>query len=121
MKKLLLKLVNHLTRFKKKNSGFTLLEMLIVLIVVGLLMAIIIPNVSGQRDRIEAQAKENIAEILTTQVNTYKMVENDSATVTTTTLQEAGYLTEKQVKEAEKLLDIGPSETIPDPITVPST
>lgn len=120
MKKLLLKLVNHLTRFKKKNSGFTLLEMLIVLIVVGLLMAIIIPNVSGQRDRIEAQAKENIAEILTTQVNTYKMVENDSATVTTT-LQEAGYLTEKQVKEAEKLLDIGPSETIPDPITVPST
>jgi len=50
MKKLLLKLVNHLTRFKKKNSGFTLLEMLIVLIVVGLLMAIIIPNVSGQRE-----------------------------------------------------------------------
>ncbi len=107
--------------FRKKaraKAGFTLLEMLIVLIVVGLLMAIIIPNISGQRDRIESQAKENIAEILMTQVNTYQMVEGEAAPVTPTALKEAGYITDKQVAEAEKLLGIGASQTIPDPIPV---
>ncbi|UPQ85792.1 competence type IV pilus major pilin ComGC [Ignavigranum ruoffiae] len=88
---------------KKSKSAFTLLEMLIVLIVVALLMAIIIPNVSGQRDRINQQAAENIKEIVETQRNTYVLVENDDQ-VSLNELYENGYLTEKQVSEAEKFL-----------------
>ena len=90
---------------KLAKSGFTLLEMLVVLLIVGLLMAIIIPNVSGQKDRINQQAAENIKEIVQTQRNTYLLVEDDQD-VTLDELQAGGYLTDKQVKEAQKFLVI---------------
>ena len=77
--------------------------MLVVLLIVGLLMAIIIPNVSGQKDRINQQAAENIKEIVQTQRNTYLLVEDDTE-VTLDDLYQGGYLTDKQVKEAEKFL-----------------
>ena len=54
----------------RRKNAFTLIEMLIVLIIVALLMAIIIPNVAGQKERIEKQARQNMAQIIETQVNT---------------------------------------------------
>ncbi|MGO1677981.1 MAG: prepilin-type N-terminal cleavage/methylation domain-containing protein, partial [Ruoffia tabacinasalis] len=61
-------------KFKKLNKkAFTLIEMLIVLVVVSLLMAIIIPNVAGQRERINEQARTNIEEVIETQSSTYQM------------------------------------------------
>lgn len=111
MKKILLKLRN--------KRAFTLIEMLIVLIIVALLMAIIIPNVAGQRNRIENQAKENIAEIIETQVNTYKLVEKDEPTLSS--LVKEGYITQKQSDEAERLLNLEESATITLPINIPQT
>ncbi|NLJ19088.1 competence type IV pilus major pilin ComGC [Globicatella sulfidifaciens] len=106
------KIIKHFSNRK----GFTLLEMLIVLIIVGLLMAIIIPNVSGQKERIETQATENIAEIVETQVNTYQLVEkSDDATLTL--LVSEGYLTQKQADEAERLLGLSPDAVITVPIS----
>lgn len=105
-------------KFKKWNKkGFTLLEMLVVLIIVGILMAIIMPNISGQKDKIETQAKQNIAQIIETQVNTYKLVE-DSSDVTLSNLQSKGYLTTRQVDEAVRLLELGKDATISIPIEV---
>lgn len=90
---------------KKSKSAFTLLEMLITLIIVGLLMAIIIPNVAGQRDRINQQAAENIKEIVETQRNTYEMVENTDV-ISLDDLLTKGYLTDKQAEEASKFLEV---------------
>ena len=56
----------------RRKNAFTLIEMLIVLIIVALLMAIIIPNVAGQKERIEKQARQNMAQIIETQDNTNK-------------------------------------------------
>lgn len=102
-------------RSKKGKRGFTLLEMLVVLLIVGLLMAIIIPNVSGQKDRINQQAAENIKEIVQTQRNTYLLVEDDQE-VSLEDLYQGGYLTDKQVKEAEKFLV--PSTSLSDDIEI---
>ena len=96
----------------------TRIEMLIVLIIVALLMAIIIPNVAGQKERIEKQARQNMAQIIETQVNTYKLAENDSE-VTVKELKTAGYLTDKQVEEAKKLLQLDENTTITLPINIP--
>ncbi|MBG9988536.1 prepilin-type N-terminal cleavage/methylation domain-containing protein [Aerococcaceae bacterium DSM 111176] len=96
----------------RKRNGFTLIEMLIVLVIVALLMAIIIPNVAGQRDRIEAQGAENITEIVTTQLNTYGIVEGSTDGVTTQMLAADGYLTAKQVEEATRLIDLAPDTPI---------
>lgn len=99
------------------QTGFTLVEMMIVLIIVGLLMAIIIPNVAGQKNRIEVQARENIAEIVETQVNTYSLVENQES-VTLEELVLEGYLTQKQADEASRLLNIDPKIVISTPIMI---
>lgn len=99
----------------RNRKGFTLVEMLIVLIIVALLMAIIIPNVAGQKTRIEQQARENIAEIITTQVNTYSLVEDDT-TPTLNELLTTGYITQKQLNEAKKLLSLDVDTTIALPI-----
>lgn len=101
MKSILIKLKKN----KRYKSAFTLLEMLIVLIVVGLLMAIIIPNVSGQKDRIDKKAVENITEIVSTQVSAYHMVETNNSPITLETLVSEGYLTQNQADKAKDLLD----------------
>lgn len=87
-------------KFQKNKRGFTLIEMLITLLVVSLLMAIIIPNIAGQRERINTQARENITEIIQTQKNSYQMVEGETPSLDQ--LLEGGYITEKQLKEARK-------------------
>lgn len=105
-------LLNKKRNKPRKNNAFTLIEMLIVLVIVALLMAIIIPNVAGQRDRIEAQGAENITEIVATQLNTYGIVEGTTDGVTTQMLATEGYLTDKQVEEANRLLELSPDTPI---------
>ena len=103
----------------KRKRAFTLVEMLIVLVVVALLMAIIIPNVSGQRKRIDRQASQNIADILETQANTYLLVENDP-TVSLDELLSEGYITQKQADEAIKMLVIEGAQELTFPIELPA-
>lgn len=121
MNKLKNKTRKYLNRlFKQKNkSGFTLIEMLIVLVVVALLMAIIIPNIAGQRDRINVQATQNIADIVSNQVETYDLIEGTNS-VSLQTLLDEEYLTLRQVEEAVKLLDLDQTTDIVLPIEIPS-
>ncbi|MGX7109374.1 competence type IV pilus major pilin ComGC [Facklamia miroungae] len=104
MKKRVLKKIK-LPNFFKNQGAFTLLEMLIVLIIVSLLMAIIIPNVSGQKDRIDQQAVENITEIVETQADAYYLVEDRTESLTLEQLVNEGYLTQKQADEAKERID----------------
>lgn len=99
------KLIKRYLKFSKDKRGFTLLEMLLVLIILAILMAIIIPNVSGQKKRINEQAAEDIREIVQTQANTYQLVENDDS-VSLDVLLSEGYITQKQKNEAEKFLEV---------------
>lgn len=110
-------IIKHIKRAVNNKDGFTLLEIMIVLIVVGLLMAIIIPNVAGQRDRVQNQARVNIAEVIETQVSTYELVSGNSE-VTLTMLYSDDYLTERQYNEAQNLLSLSADEQISIPIIV---
>lgn len=112
------KFFEKMLKKSKGKKGFTLIEMLVVLVVVALLMAIIIPNVSGQKTRIEKQAAENIAEIVNTQYDTYALV-NGTPTdgISLDMLLSDGLLTEKQVIEAEKKLDLNRAGAIKYPVS----
>jgi len=52
-------------RIHKSNSGFTLIELVIVIAILGILMAIALPNFSGITNRGETAAKK--AELATVQ------------------------------------------------------
>lgn len=85
---------------KSNKKGFTLIEMLIVLVVVALLMAIIIPNISGQREKINTKADENIVQIVNTQAETFRLSENKEPS-NLEELESEGYLTSKQLEAAK--------------------
>lgn len=75
-------------RFKRGEKGFTLVELLIVVAILGVLAAVVIPNVVGLMGRGGAQAYETDAEVIQLATSTFYSdvhsgwndVNNDGAT-----------------------------------------
>ncbi len=65
---------------KTKQSGFTLIEIMVVVFIIGLLGAIVLPQVMGQRD--SAQLKKAAVDIqkLESAVNMYELSTNSKPT-----------------------------------------
>lgn len=64
---------NFLRRFQEDEEGFTLLEMLIVLFILGLLLLVIIPNVTKHQDSAESKGEDAFVSTVQTQVDLYKL------------------------------------------------
>ena len=59
----------------KKQTGFTLIELLLVLAIIGIISAIAVPALLGQRERAKMQStKENVSAILTDLQGTLDML-----------------------------------------------
>lgn len=86
---------------KQHYSAFTLLEMLVVLLIISVLLLLFVPNLSKQREKIESQGSAALGKVVHTQVELYKIENNDSQ-VTWNKLQKGGYLTAEQVADAKK-------------------
>ncbi len=89
---------------KKKNqkfSGFTLLEMMLVLLVISVLILLFVPNLAERKKEVDEKGKDALEKVVETQSEMYKINEGDGV-VTYTDLEAKGYLTEKQVDRAEK-------------------
>lgn len=85
----------------RNNSGFTLLEMIVVLFIVAVLMLLIVPNIGEKRERIDKQATEALANVIQTQVELFEL-ENKNKSVSLEALLNGGYLSQKQVDEANQ-------------------
>ncbi|MGC6768328.1 competence type IV pilus major pilin ComGC [Enterococcus sp. LJL128] len=79
---------------KKKLKGFTLLEMLIVLLIISVLILLFAPNLSRQKDNIDKKGNAAIIKVVETQMDVYRL-ENDQ-TPTVDTLLSEGYITQEQ-------------------------
>lgn len=82
---------------QRKKKGFTLIEMTIVLFIIGLLILIIVPNISHQKNRANTVHTGAMTTVVQTQLDT-----TEKKTASLDELQKAGYLTDKQVKIAVK-------------------
>lgn len=82
---------------KKKVSGFTLLEMLVVLLIIGVLILLFVPNLTKHRETINKTEKESITKVVETQWELYRL-ENPSAseTVDVDVLLDKQYIDDKQ-------------------------
>ncbi|HLR01126.1 MAG TPA: competence type IV pilus major pilin ComGC [Virgibacillus sp.] len=80
----------------KKESGFTLIEMLIVLTIISLLIILIIPNVSSKNDSINEKGCEALVEVVQTQAGAYYLDNGEYPSMSD--LESSNYITEGQTK-----------------------
>lgn len=93
-------------QLNKTQAGFTLLEMTIVLLILGLLMLVILPNIAAIRKDADDRQAKAMRSVVQTQVDLYLNEESDSKDdpkVSFETLKNAHYLTLDQIKRAEKV------------------
>ncbi|HLQ98457.1 MAG TPA: competence type IV pilus major pilin ComGC [Candidatus Dormibacteraeota bacterium] len=81
----------------KKEAGFTLIEMLIVLLIISVLIILIVPNLSKSSKGIDEQGCEALISVVQAQVNLYYL-ENRVYPTTLQQLVDDGYLAEEQTK-----------------------
>ncbi|OTN77761.1 hypothetical protein A5886_002862 [Enterococcus sp. 8G7_MSG3316] len=70
------------TILKKKytQKGFTLVEMLIVLLVISVLILLFVPNLSQHRDTVDQKGNEAVIKVVETQIELFRL-ENNRAPV----------------------------------------
>ncbi|WP_369902629.1 competence type IV pilus major pilin ComGC [Bacillus manliponensis] len=75
----------------KNEKGFTLLEMLLVMLVISVLLLLIIPNVIKQKDSVQGKGCDAFVKSVETQVETYRLEHDTIPTVQE--LHEKKYIT----------------------------
>lgn len=73
------------------DDGFTLLEMLIVMIIITILILLIVPNIAKQSEGIHSSGCEALVQTVQTQVQAYQL-EEKSYPPTLNALKDAGYI-----------------------------
>ncbi|MFJ6411559.1 competence type IV pilus major pilin ComGC [Terribacillus saccharophilus] len=90
----------------RNEKGFTLIEMLIVLLVISVLMILVVPNLADKNDRVQTQGCEALLKLAESQVQTYK-IDNGTAPTSIAQLQD-GYLTETTCQGGKRSLVLSP-------------
>ena len=99
----------------KRSRAFTLLEMTVVLLIIGLLLLLVIPNVSKIRNSASEHQTTAMVQMIQTQVDLY-LAENGSRTVTMAELVGENYLTiEQQTQAANAKISIDSSNHVVGP------
>lgn len=81
-------------KFIKNQKGFTLIEMLIVMLIITVLIAIAIPNVSKQTSSVDEKGCKAFVQMVQGQVEAYRM--DEKAVPAMSDLTAKGYLKENE-------------------------
>ncbi|WP_019242547.1 MULTISPECIES: competence type IV pilus major pilin ComGC [Bacillus] len=73
------------------QKGFTLIEMLIVLLVISILLIITIPNIVKQQDSIQNKGCEAFVKMVQGQVQSYQ-IDNNKLPTSLSILKDEGYI-----------------------------
>ncbi len=91
-----------LKKWKKENDGFTLLEMLIVLLVIAVLLILFVPNLTKQQASINKQGDDALEKVIQTQAEMYYL-DNSERAQSLDVLEKGGYISKEQQEKAEKI------------------
>jgi competence protein ComGC len=102
---------------KKKNrqSGFTLIEMMIVMLVISVLLIITIPNVTKHNSNINNKGCQAFVKMVQAQVQSYEIENNKLPTVSD--LKTGGYINNDKCPDGETVVQIDASGTVTSSVT----
>lgn len=87
---------NKIKQLMNKEEGFTLVELLAVIVILGIILAIAIPSIGGVIDRARGGANDAEQELIVDAARLYFTTEQPTDnTVTVEALETAGYLEER--------------------------
>lgn len=91
-------------RLKKwnKESGFTLIELALVLFVISVLLLLVIPNIGNSQKNATKTGNEALSSVVNSQAVLYKMNKDSTGTITIDELVKEKYLTAEQGKQAKE-------------------
>lgn len=78
-------------KLKKNEKGFTLIEMLVVLLVISVLLIITIPNITKHQSNIQSKGCEAFVKMAQAQVQAYE-IDNNRLPANVGELKDEGYL-----------------------------
>ncbi|TWT13390.1 prepilin-type N-terminal cleavage/methylation domain-containing protein [Streptococcus sp. sy010] len=81
---------------KLKARGFTLVEMLIVLVIISVLLLLFVPNLSQQKDKIKDTGNAAVVKVVESQAELYELTASDQASLGK--LVDTGHITQKQAE-----------------------
>lgn len=90
-----------MARCRLKKNGFTLIEMLVVMLVISILLLIMIPNLLKNNEAINGKGCEAYVKTVQAQVEVYKIEKNTIPTLND--LESAGYITAKKCPNGDSL------------------
>ncbi|WP_460054399.1 competence type IV pilus major pilin ComGC [Pseudolactococcus yaeyamensis] len=79
---------------KKQVAGFTLIEMLVVLLIISVLILLFVPNLSKQKETVKNTGNGAVVKVVNSQAELYKLEHTDE--VTLSKLVSNGNITQKQ-------------------------
>ena len=85
----------------KKQKGFTLVEMLVVLGIISILLLLFVPNLSKQKEVVKETGNEAVVKVVESQKNIYELKYGE--TPSTSELVSKGYITTEQAKAYDKV------------------
>jgi competence protein ComGC len=85
------------------KNGFTLIEMLIVLMIISILLLITIPNVTKHNNTINDKGCQAFIKMTQAQVEAYQMEHDDNTIPTIAELNNQGYITQTKCPNGGEL------------------
>lgn len=80
-------------RNQSRSQGFTLIELLVVIVVIGILVALLLPNLFGPQERARDTQRKNDVKAIQQQLETYYS-DNQHYPAELSTLSSEGYMEE---------------------------
>jgi len=100
----------------KNEKGFTLIEMMIVMLIISVLLIITIPNITKHNSNINSKGCQAFVKMVEAQVQSYKIETNQIPTISD--LIDKGYLKSAQCPDGVTTVTIdsdGTVKTVPGP------
>lgn len=92
--------MKKLVAWIKRQEGFTLIEMSLVLFIISALLLLFVPNLSSRQSSASDTGDEAIASVLQAQVDLYKMDNSNLPPASFEVMKTSNYLTDKQHEKA---------------------
>ncbi|MGT2784695.1 competence type IV pilus major pilin ComGC [Streptococcus merionis] len=87
---------------KATVKGFTLVEMLIVLLIISVLLLLFVPNLTKQKDSVTKTGNQAVVKVVESQKELYAVANPTAGEPSAETLANEGYITNEQLETYNK-------------------